>query len=356
MRQAGAHRVTVPGAVAGWQALHDKFGTMKFDRLLAPAIYYARTAIRSPKSSREEWASHGKSKAKQPGFAETYLPGGRAPKTGEVFKNPALAESLKLVAEKGRDGFYTGVLAGRLVDFLKEQGGVMALADLAEFQPEWVDPISTTYRGWKVCELPPNTQGIAALAMLNIMEHFPLGRIRPQQPTRAARDDRGEEARLRRHAALRRRSALRKDPGGSQLLDKDFAGERAKLIDHGQGQLRSASCRSRRARRTHGNDTIYLSAIDKRRQHRFADPEQLRRIRHGAGRAGHRLRAPESRRPVHARSRASRTRSRRASGRCTRIIPAFMEKGDVTSASASWAAGTRRRRTRSSSRTSSISE
>src|SRR5215472_419422 len=102
------------------------------------------------------------------------MPGGKVPEVGEVFKNPALAESLKLVAAKGRDGFYKGALAQKLVAFLKEQGNLMMLNDLAEFQPEWVEPISTTYRGWRVYEIPPNTQGIAALEMLNILEKYPL--------------------------------------------------------------------------------------------------------------------------------------------------------------------------------------
>ena len=133
MNAAGVHRVTVPGAVAGWQAMRDKFATMKFEKLLAPAIYYAENGYPVTEIISQEWNGSEKIRANQPGFKETYMPGGHSPKTGEIFKNPALAASLKLVAEKGRDGFYKGALAGRLVSFLKEQGNVMSLADLAEF-------------------------------------------------------------------------------------------------------------------------------------------------------------------------------------------------------------------------------
>ena len=119
-------------------------------------------------------AGSAKKLLKQPGYAETYMPGGVRPQLGDVFKNPALAESLRQVAAHGRDAFYNGKLTEVMVKFLRAQGGAHTVEDFAEFQPEWVEPISTTYRGWTVYELPPNGQGIAALSMLNIMEHFPL--------------------------------------------------------------------------------------------------------------------------------------------------------------------------------------
>ena len=106
--------------------------------------------------------------------AETFLPNGRAPRSGEVFRNPRLAATLRLIAEQGRVGFYEGKTADAIVAVMRGKGGRMTLADLKEFTPRWVDPISTTYRGWMVYELPPNTQGIAALIMLNIMEQYPM--------------------------------------------------------------------------------------------------------------------------------------------------------------------------------------
>lgn len=260
MNRSGANRVTVPGAVAGWQALRDKFGTMKFDKLLAPAIYYAENGYPVTEIIGGEWAQQEKSKAKVPGWAETYMPGGHVPKVGEMFRNPALAESLKLVAAKGRDGFYKGPLAGRLVSFLKEQGNAMSLEDLADFQPEWVEPISTTYRGWRVFELPPNTQGIAALEMLNIMEKYPVaeyGHNSVKDLHLMIEAKKLAYADMLRYDGDPRFGKLPVD----QLLSKDFAAGRAKLIDESH-----ANCDALPAeltdRTTAGNDTIYMSAID----------------------------------------------------------------------------------------------
>jgi gamma-glutamyltranspeptidase/glutathione hydrolase len=258
----GVHRVTVPGAVAGWQALHDKFGTMNFDKVLAPAIYYAENGYPVTELIGGDWAGSTRRLITQPGFKDTYMPGGKAPEVGEIFRNPALAESLKtVVAAKGRDGFYKGALAQKVVSFLKEQGNVMTLADLAEFQPEWVEPISTTYRGWKVYEIPPNTQGIAALEMLNIMEKFPIAEY-------------GHNTAKSLHVMIEAKKLAYSDmlkyvgdPRSSKvpadwLKSKGLGEDRAKLINAGQ-----ANCAPIPAelsdRTTQGNDTIYMSAIDK---------------------------------------------------------------------------------------------
>ncbi|HLH39227.1 MAG TPA: gamma-glutamyltransferase [Bryobacteraceae bacterium] len=259
MNRAGAYRVTVPGAVAGWQALHDKFGTKSFERLLAPAIYYAENGF--PVTEIIAWQSSEKAHAKTPGFAETYMPGGHAPKVGEMFRNPALAGSLKLVAEKGRDGFYHGATAEKIVKFLNEHGNPMTLADLAEFQPEWVEPISTTYRGWTVYEIPPNTQGIAALEMLNIMEKYPIGEY-------------GHNSAKALHVMIEAKKLAYADmlryvgdPRSAkipveQLKSKSFAAERAARIDPARANCDPLPAElADRARA--GNDTIYLSTIDK---------------------------------------------------------------------------------------------
>jgi|SRR5579872_705723 len=257
----GVHRVTVPGAVAGWQALHDKFGTMGFDKLLAPAIYWAENGYPVTELIGQEWGASTKRLATEPGFKETYMPGGRAPAPGEIFKNQPLAESLKLVAAKGREGFYKGPLAQKIVSFLNEHGNVMTLTDLAEFQPEWVDPVSTTYRGWKVYEIPPNTQGIAALEMLNIMEKFPLSEY-------------GHNSTKALHVMIEAKKLAYSDmlkyvgdPRSSKvptewLKSKQLGDDRAKLID-----TTHANCEPIPAeladRTQQGNDTIYMSAIDK---------------------------------------------------------------------------------------------
>ena len=259
MNRAGANRVTVPGAVAGWQALHDKFGTKNFDRLLAPAIYYAENGY--PMTEIIAWGADERRLGSVPGFKETYMPGGHSPKVGEIFHNPALAASLKLVAEKGRDGFYHGATAEKLVKFLNEHENPMSLADLAEFQPEWVEPISTTYRGWNVYEFPPNTQGIAALEMLNIMERYPIAEYGHNT---AKTLHLMIEAKKLAYADMLRYVG---DPRVSkipveQLKSKTLAEQRAKLIepDHANCSPMPAELADR-ARA--GNDTIYLSTIDK---------------------------------------------------------------------------------------------
>jgi gamma-glutamyltranspeptidase/glutathione hydrolase len=173
MPPGGIHTVTVPGAVAGWRvpraARHAADGgpsgggdLVRGRRVSGVGGHRGTLGVLTAKDRRLEGASH------------TYLPGGRAPRAGEVFRNPDLAASLRLIAAHGRAGFYEGRTADAILAISDEQGGTMAAADLAEFEPEWVVPISTTYRGWTVYELPPSTQGIAALMMLNLMEAFPL--------------------------------------------------------------------------------------------------------------------------------------------------------------------------------------
>jgi gamma-glutamyltranspeptidase/glutathione hydrolase len=257
----GVHRITVPGAVAGWQALRQKFGTMNFDRLFGAAIYYAENGYPVTELISQEWAGSERGKSTQPGFKETYMPGGHSPKPGEIFKNPPLAASLKLVAEKGRDAFYRGPLAERLVGFLKEQGSPMTLADFAEFQPEWVDPISTVYRGWRVWELPPNSQGIAALEMLNIMERYPMAEY-GHNSTKALHVM--IEAKKLAYADLLKYVG---DPRQAKIpvpamLSKETANARAEAIRADKANCDPLPAELSERTRT-GNDTIYMSAIDR---------------------------------------------------------------------------------------------
>ncbi len=175
MPQRGIHSVTVPGVVAGWEAMRGRFGTKPFSELLAPAIYYAENGFPLSETIAGAWARSVKMHSEHPNSQKTYLVDGtRAPKAGEVFRNPDLAGSLRLIADKGRDGYYKGKTAEAILTISREQGGTMTAADLAEFQPEWVTPIRTTCRGWNVYEIGPNTQGISALMMLNLMEQYPL--------------------------------------------------------------------------------------------------------------------------------------------------------------------------------------
>ena len=175
MPGSGIHSVTVPGAVAGWDALRPRFGTRPMSELLAPAIFYASNGFPVTDVSRAAWADLVPKLSADPNAAKTFLPNGRPPAAGEIFTNPDSPHRSGSLPNGGSAGFYEGKTAEAILAISREKGGTMTGADLKEYAPEWVDPISTTYRGWTVYELPPNTQGIAALMMLNLMEARPLG-------------------------------------------------------------------------------------------------------------------------------------------------------------------------------------
>jgi gamma-glutamyltranspeptidase / glutathione hydrolase len=256
----GIHSITVPGCVAGWDALRKRFGTMPFDKLLASAIFYAQNGFPLPERGAHAWIN--KNLLTRPGYQTTYMPGGVRPGLGDLFKNPDLASSLRRVAAKGRDGYYNGELTERMVKFLQAQGGAHTLEDFADYQPEWVDPISTTYRGWKVYELPPNGQGIAALSMLNIMERFPMS-------------DYGHNSAAALHVMVEAKKLAYADmihyvgdPRFTavpidQMISKDLAAQRAQLIkmDHAACQVVPSELSQKLA--AHGSETIYMSTIDK---------------------------------------------------------------------------------------------
>lgn len=166
--------VTVPGAVAGWAALHAKFGKLPLAVDLAPAIALAENGFPVTETDSANWAEYGPNFKDRPAFAGVFLPGGTYPRTGQMFRNPDLANSLRLIAKDGANAFYRGPIADAIVKLSNEQDGFLTKADLADYQPEWVEPVSTTYHGWRIWETPPNTQGIAALSMLNVMELYPL--------------------------------------------------------------------------------------------------------------------------------------------------------------------------------------
>ncbi len=255
------HALTVPGAVAGWDALHKRFGKLPLERVLEPAIYYAANGVAITEMVSQVWAGSGRVLQDQPNFEKTFLPEGHAPKTGEVFRDPDLAASLKLIASHGRDGFYRGPLAEKLIQFSKEQGGVMTAEDLADFQPEWVDPIATSYRGWTVSELPPNGQGIAALSMLNIMEQFPLSEY-GHNSARALHVM--IEAKKLAYADLLRYVG---DPRFThvpveQLLSKQLAKKRADFIDPSHAHCSVSPSEVAEQLTRGGRDTTYLTAID----------------------------------------------------------------------------------------------
>ncbi len=166
--------VTVPGAVDGWFALHDRFGKLPMPAVLAPAIRYAREGFPVSELIAYYWQRNAAALAKYEGFADIFMPGGKAPAKGQVFRNPALASTLEAVAAGGRDAFYRGEIARKIAAYMQEQGGFLAYEDLAAHRSEWVEPLATNYRGYDVWQLPPNTQGIAVLEILNLLEGYDL--------------------------------------------------------------------------------------------------------------------------------------------------------------------------------------
>ena len=165
---------TVPGAVDGWDQLLERFGTMDFADVLAPAIRYARQGFPVSEIIQRQWVASESSLAQWPDSAKTYLPNGRAPRVGEVFRNPGLANTYEAIAEGGRDAFYRGSIARRVVAFSEANGGYFTMRDFEDHTSSWVDPVTTNYRGYDVWEMPPNSSGIIALMMLNIMEGYDI--------------------------------------------------------------------------------------------------------------------------------------------------------------------------------------
>jgi gamma-glutamyltranspeptidase/glutathione hydrolase len=168
----GVLSVSVPGVVDGWHELLSTYGTLPLARVLEPAIGYARDGYAVSEIIAEQWQAEAKTLAQDPAAASTFLPGGRAPAAGAVFKNPNLAATLETLARGGRDAFYRGPIAAAIAADMTARGGLLTAADLAAHQSNWVTPLSTSYRGYDVHELPPNTQGVVALEMLNILEGF----------------------------------------------------------------------------------------------------------------------------------------------------------------------------------------
>ena len=259
MPQLGIYSVTVPGAVDGWQKLADRFGRKNLGEDLAAAIKIAQDGFPVPEMTAAVWATqtdllHGDSSASQ-----TYLIQDHAPRVGEVFRNPDLAWSLQQIAAHGRDAFYKGEIAKKILEGMKHHGGVMTAQDLAEYSSEWVEPISTTYRDWTVFELPPNGQGLAALEMLNIMEKFPLGQKNWEFGSTNALHTMIEAKKLA-YADLAKYIG---DPRQqklpvSTLLSKEWAEQRAKLIDPAH-----ANCDVSAGELRGGKDTTYLSVVDR---------------------------------------------------------------------------------------------
>jgi gamma-glutamyltranspeptidase/glutathione hydrolase len=258
MPQSGIHSFTVPGAVDGWWKIHQRFGRLPWKDLFAPAIAYAEQGFPVTEIIAEIWNVAGNlKKIRQfPESVRVYLPGGTQPREGDLFKNPDLARALRLIAGSGRDAYYQGGIAAAILQTSQAAGGTMTAADLAAFASEWVEPVSIDYRGWRVYELPPNSQGVAALEMLNIMETVP--------PTPLGFDSAPEmhkriEAMKLSYSDIRRYAA---DPRDYQapiagLLSKAYARQRAAMIDpnHANPNVPNGQ--------PSGSDTTYLTIVDR---------------------------------------------------------------------------------------------
>lgn len=261
MPSTGIHTVTVPGAVAGWDALCSRFGTLPLADLLAPAIHYAEEGFPVTEIVAQGWANCAERLVEHRNTAKTYLIDGRAPHIGEIFRNPDVARSLKRIADSGRDGFYRGPTAQALLRLSDELGGTMIAEDLERFEPQWVEPISTTYRGWTIQEIPPNSTGIAALLMVNIMEQFPLrewGFHSAKALHVMIEAKKLAFADLIRYIGDPRSSRIPVDA----LLSKEHAASRAKQIDMRRAAAAVEPSRLDGFTNSAGHDTIYLCAID----------------------------------------------------------------------------------------------
>ncbi len=258
MPTVGIDSVTVPGAVDGWAKMHARYGKLPWKDLFSDAIHYAEQGFPVTEVIREVWALPTSVSKLKPHSESTrvYLPGGRAPAVGELFRNPDLGHAYRLIAVGGRDAFYKGEIADAILATSKKLGGTMTAADLAATSAEWVRPISTDYRGWRVLELPPSTQGIAALEMLNIMALQPASLLGPRSPAEVHK--RIESMKLA-YADLRKYDA---DPHSydvpvNQLLSPEWARQRAALIEPN-----TANCGVAAGKIKQG-DTTYLTVVDR---------------------------------------------------------------------------------------------
>ncbi|MCK5691221.1 MAG: gamma-glutamyltransferase [Bacteroidales bacterium] len=247
--------VSVPGCVDGWFELNKRFGSMDMDQILKPAIGYAREGFPLTELIAYYWAGNARSLSRFPNVKEVYMPGGKAPKKGEIFKNPYLASTLEALAEGGRDAFYKGEIAQTIDAFMKEQGGFLSYEDLASHTSEWVDPVSSNYRGYDVWELPPNGQGIAALQILNILEQFDIAAMG------FASSEYIHHFVEAKKLAFEDRAKYYADPAFNrlpveELISKEYAARRAELINP-----QRASRNLDAGEMEHGN-TIYMTVAD----------------------------------------------------------------------------------------------
>lgn len=256
---------SVPGCVCGWNELRAKFGTMSFKQLLEPTIAYAEAGVPVPEVIAGYWLKGEQALSRDPGLRDTFLipdgaGGRRAPRAGEVFKNPHLARSLRLIADGGRDAYYKGEIAAKLVELSEKTGGLFTLQDFESHASEWIAPVKTSYRGYDVWELPPPGQGIAALQMLNLLEPHDLKKLGPNSP------DYWHLLVEAKKVAFADRAKYYADPvfakvPVAELVSKEYAAARGKLIDPTKASSNIPAGDAQLGK----SETIYLCVVDKDR-------------------------------------------------------------------------------------------
>jgi gamma-glutamyltranspeptidase/glutathione hydrolase len=248
--------VSVPGCVDGWFELHKKFGRLPMKQILSPAITYAREGFPVSELIAFYWQRNAQRLKQFEGFADVFMPNGKAPSKGEIFRNPYLVNTYELIANKGRDEFYKGSIARTIDDYMKRNGGFLSYNDLASHRSEWVEPVSSSYRGYDIWELPPNGQGIATLQILNILEQFDI---------KSMGFGSAEYMHLfieAKKLAFEDRARYYADPDFAnipydRLISKDYASQRAKLIDLNR------AARTYDAGILQTGNTVYLTVADK---------------------------------------------------------------------------------------------
>lgn len=253
--RSGIHTVTVPGCLKGWEALHKRFGRLPWRDLFRPAIYYAEHGFPVTELIQYDW-EHGSFKLDE-SARRLYLPNGNAPQVGQIFRNPELGHAYRLVAELGAAALYSGPIGESILKVSGRLGGTMSADDLREYQPEWVQPISTDYRGWKVYQLPPNGQGVGTLEMLNIIEQFPISEYGANSAEALHVEIEAQKL------AIEDLKRWIGDPRFFEvptegLLTKEYAKKRAALID-----MARAHCDVKPGTPAPPGDTTYLAAVDR---------------------------------------------------------------------------------------------
>jgi gamma-glutamyltranspeptidase/glutathione hydrolase len=250
--------ISVPGCVDGWFELHKKFGKLSMTEILQPAIEYGRDGFPVSEVIAYEMASNYKGLKDQPGFAQTYMPGGQIPAKGAVFKNPDLANTYDKIAKGGRDAFYKGDIARTIDAYMKKHGGFLSYSDLASHTSDWVEPVSTNYRGFDVWELPPNGQGTAALQMLNILEGYDIAAMGFGSADYVHVLTEAKKLAYEDRAKFYADPAFNKIPL-EELLSKEYAGGRRRLIQADE----AASAYPAGDLEIESGNTTYLTVADK---------------------------------------------------------------------------------------------